>query len=151
MECLKIRRHLLFIRLPKRSSNVANSIWRSRSNCRSLLQKKRNAGENRIEDERRDREGAIGRGRPPHESVACLNQDQHRSEDDDADFPRDRAVALQINNSAHKKNSYLQCKFDASVIPKTKPDLQRVVIDSEIGAMNNQIEKPMRKNGETHQ
>src|SRR5437762_10006273 len=139
------------MRLPRRSSNVANSIWRSRSNCRSLLQKKRNAGENRIEDERRDRKGAIGRGQPAQEGVAGLNQDQHRSENDDADFPRDCAVAFQINNSAHKKNSDLQCKFDASVIPKTEADFQRVVIDGEIGAMNNQIEKPMRKNSETHQ
>src|SRR5207249_10806980 len=151
MECLKISRHLLFRRLPKRTSNAANSIWKSRSDCRSLLQKKRNAGENRIEDERRDREGAIGRGRPPHESVACLNQNQHRSEDDDADFPRNRAVALQINDRAEQKNSDLQYKFDASIIPKTEADFQRVVIDGEIGTMNNQIEKPMRKNGETHE
>src|SRR5437762_11879029 len=112
------------MRLPRRSSNVANSIWRSRSNCRSLLQKKRNAGENRIEDERRDREGAIGRGRPAQEGVAGLKQDQHRSEDDDADFPRDRAFALQINDRAQKKKSDFQYKFDASIIPKTEADFQ---------------------------
>jgi len=37
------------------------------------------------------------------------------------------------------------------MIPKTEADLYRVVIDGEIGTMNNQIEKPMRKNGESHQ
>src|SRR5206468_5954642 len=112
---------------------------KSRGDCASLLEEKRDDSENRIEDERRDRERAIGGGRRAQEGVAGLNQDQHRNENDDADFPRDRAVAFQINNSAHKKNSYLQYKFDASVIPKTEPDLQRVVIDGEIGAMNNQI------------
>src|SRR5438874_5056791 len=131
--------------------NVVVSSSPSTLNCASLLEKKRNAGENRIKDERRDREGAIGRGRPAHEGVACLNQDQHRSENDDADLPHDRAVAFQIEQRAEKKNSDLQYKFDASIIPKTEADFQCVVIDGEIGTMNNQIEKPMRKNGEPHQ
>ncbi len=117
----------------------------------SLFQKERDGRENRIEDERRDCERAIGRGRPAHEGVACLNQDQHRNENDDADFPRDRAVAFQINDRAEKKNSDLQYKFDASVIPKTEADFQRVVVDGEVGTMNNQIEKPMRKNSESHE
>jgi len=80
-----------------------------------------------------------------------LNQDQHGNEDDDADLSRDRAIAFQIEHRAEKKNRDLQYKFDVSVIPKTEADLQRVVIDGEIGTMNNQIEKPMRKNGESHQ
>src|SRR5207249_3888054 len=39
--------------------NVVVSSSPSTLNCASLLEKKRNAGENRIKDERRDREGAI--------------------------------------------------------------------------------------------
>src|SRR5205823_9225492 len=74
-----------------------------------------------------------------------------RNENNDADLPRDRAVAFRIKDRADEKNSDLQYKFDASVIPKTEADFQRVVIDGEIGTMNNQIEKPMRKNGETHE
>ena len=127
------------------------SDGKSRWDCASLLKEERDDRENRVEHERGDRKGATGRGQPVQEGIAGLNQDQRRNENDDADFPRDRAVAFQINNSAHKKNSDLQCKFDASVIPKTEADFQRVVIDGEIGTMNNQIEKPMRKNGETHQ
>src|SRR5213078_3812964 len=123
----------------------------SRWDCASPLQEKRDDRENRVEDERRDREGAIGGGRLSQEGVACLNQDQHRNENDDADLPRDRAVAFRIKDRADEKNSDLQYKFDASVIPKTEADLYRVVIDGEIGTMNNQIEKPMRKNGETHE
>src|SRR6266487_449032 len=122
-----------------------------RGDCASLLEKKRNDREDRVEDERRDRKGAIGRGQAAQEDVAGLNQDQHRNENDDADLSRDGAVAFQIEDRAEKKNSDLQYKFDASVIPKTEADFQRVVIDGEIGAMNNQIEKPMRKNGETHE
>ncbi len=132
---------------PQRSARWKKSRW----DCPSLLEKERDDRENRVEDERRDREGAIGRGRPAQEGVAGLNQDQRRNENDDADFPRDRAVAFQINDRAQKKNSHLQCKFDASMSPKTETDLHRVVIDGEIGTMNNQIEKPMRKNGETHE
>src|SRR6266568_617289 len=101
---------------PQRSARWKKSRW----DCPSLLEKERDDRENRVEDERRDREGAIGRGRPAQEGVAGLNQDQRRNENDDADFPRDRAVAFQINDRAQKK-------------------------------MNNQIEKPMRKNGETHE
>src|SRR5882724_839497 len=115
-----------------------------------LLEQERDDRENRVEDERRDREGAIGRGRTAQEGVACLNQHQRRSEDDDAGFPRDRAVAFQIKDRAKKKNSDLQYKFDPSMIPKTEADFQRVVIDGEIGTMNNKIEKPMRKHGEPH-
>ena len=122
-----------------------------RGDCASFLKEERDDRENRVEDERRDRKGAIGRGRLAQERVACLNQDQHRNENDDADLPRDRAVAFQIEHRAENKNSDLQYKFDASMIPKTEADFQRVVIDREIGTMNNQIEKPMRKNGETHQ
>ena len=124
---------------------------KSRWDCASLLKEERDDGENRVEDERRDREGAIGTGRSAHEGVTCLNQDQQRNENDDADLSRDRAVAFQINDRAEKKNSDLQTELDGSVIPKSEPDFQRVVIDGEIGTMNNQIKKPMRKNGESHQ
>ena len=122
-----------------------------RGDCASLLEKERNDREDRVEHERRDRKGAIGRGQPAQEGIAGLNQNQHRNENDDADLPRDRAIAFQIEHRAENKNSDLQYKFDPSMIPKTEADLQRVVIDGEIGAMNNQIEKPMRENGETHQ
>jgi hypothetical protein len=124
---------------------------KSRSDPLSLLEKEGDNRENRVEDKRSDRETAIGRGWPTQESIAGLDQDQRRNENDDADLPRDRAVAFQIKHRAGKKNSDLQYKFDASVIPKTEADFQRVVIDGEIRAMNNQIEKAMRKNGETHE
>jgi hypothetical protein len=124
---------------------------KSRSDPLSLLEKEGDNSENRVEDKRSDRETAIGRGRLAQESIAGLDQDQCRNENDDADLPRDRAVAFQIKHRAGKKNSDLQYKFDASVIPKTEADFQRVVIDGEVGTMNNQIEKPMRENGETHQ
>src|SRR5438477_8108053 len=110
---------------------------KSRSDCASLLEEKRDDSENRVEDERGHRESAIGRRQTAQESVACLNQDQCRNENDDADFPRDRSVAFQIEHRAEKKDSDLQYKFDASVIPKTEADFQRVVIDGEIGTMNN--------------
>jgi hypothetical protein len=122
-----------------------------RGDCASLLEKERNDREDRVEHERRDRKGAIGRGQPAQEGIAGLNQDQRCNENDDADFSRDRAIAFQIEHRAENKNSDLQYKFHPSLIPKTEADFQRVVIDGEIGAMNNQIEKPMRKNGETHQ
>lgn len=124
---------------------------KSREDCASLLKEGRDHRENRVEDERHDREGAIGGGRLAQEGVAGLNQDQRRNENDDADLPRDRTVAFQIEHRAEKKNRDLQYKFDVSVIPKTEADLHRVVIDGQIGSMNNQIEKPMRKNGESHQ
>src|SRR5258708_16035854 len=101
----------------------------SRWDCASLLQEKRDDRENRVKDERSDRKGTIGTGRAAHERVACLNQDEHRNENDDADFPRDRAVAFQIEHGAEKKNSDLQYKFDPCMIPKTQADVQRVVID----------------------
>src|SRR6266496_6376934 len=101
----------------------------SRWDCASLLEEKRDDRENRVKDERSDREGTIGRGRAAHEGVACLNQDQHGNESDDAHLPRDRAVAFQIEHRAEKKNSDLQDEFDGSVIPKTEADFQRVVID----------------------
>ena len=94
---------------------------KSRRDCASLLEEKRDDRENRVEDERRDREGAIGRGRSAHEGVTCLNQDQQRNENDDADLPRDRAVAFQIEHRAAKKNSDLQTELDGSVIPRPKP------------------------------
>jgi hypothetical protein len=122
---------------------------KSRRDCASLLKEGRDRRENRVEHESRDRKGAIGRGQPAQERVARLNQDQRRNENDDADSPCDRAVALQIKHPANEKNSALQSKFGAFVIPKTKADLYRVVIDGEIGTMNNQIEKPVRENGET--
>src|SRR5207244_199635 len=122
---------------------------KSRRDCASFFEEKRDDRENRVEDERRDRERAIGGGRLAQEGVACLNQDQRRNENDDADLSRDGAVAFQIEPRAEKKNRDLQYKFDASVIPKTETDLHRVVIDGEIWTMNNQIEKPMRKNGAT--
>jgi len=54
------------------------------------------------------------------------------------------------NRAPRRKEGFdLQYKFNASAIPKTEADLHRVVIDGEIGTMNNQIEKPMRKDGET--
>jgi hypothetical protein len=124
---------------------------KSRRDCASLLKEKRDDRENRVEDERRDRERAIGGGRLAQKSITGLNQDQHCNEDDDADLSRDRAVAFQIEHRAKKKDSDLQNKFDASVIPKTEADLYRVVIDGEIGTMNNEIKEPMRKNGETHE
>src|SRR6266542_3446716 len=124
---------------------------KSRRDCASFLEEKSDDRENRVEDERRDRERAIGGGRLAQEGVACLNQDQRRNENDDADLSRDGAVAFQIEHRAEKKDSDLQYKFDASVNPKPEADYQRVVIDGEIGAMNNQIEKPMRKDGETHE
>ena len=129
------------------SDNAGKSRW----DCASLLDEERDDRENRVEDERRDRKSAIGTGRAAHKRVACLNQDQHSNESDDADLSRDRAVAFQIEDRAAKKNSDLQTELDGSVIPKTEADFQRVVIDGEIRAMNNQIEKPMRKNGETHE
>src|SRR4029077_4675872 len=124
---------------------------KSREDCASLLKEERDDRENRVEHERDDRKGAIGGGRPAQEGVAGLNQDQRRNENDDADLPRDRTVAFQIKHCTEKKNRDLQYKFDASVIPKTEADFYRVVIDGEIRTMNNQIEKPMRKNRETHQ
>src|SRR5437763_4035853 len=102
---------------------------KSRSDCASLLEEKRDDSENRVEDERGHRKGAIRRRQPAQESVACLNQYQCRNENDDADFPRDRSVAFQIEHRTEKKDSDLQYKFDASVIPKTEADFQRIVID----------------------
>src|ERR1700693_1239440 len=113
----------------------------SRRDCASLLKEERVDRENRVEDERRDRERVIGGGRLAHKSVTGLNQDQHRNENDDADLSRDRAVAFQIEHRAEKKNSDLQYEFDASVIPKTEADLHGVVIDGEIGTMNNEIKE----------
>jgi len=63
---------------------------KSRRDCASFLEEKRDDRENRVEDERRDRERAIGGGRLAQEDVACLNQDQHRNENDGAIF---RAMA----------------------------------------------------------
>src|SRR6266404_7867260 len=83
---------------------------KSRRDCASFLEEKRDDRENRVEDERRDRERAIGGGRLAQEGVACLNQDQRRNENDDADLPRDRAVAFQIKDRADEKNSDLQYK-----------------------------------------
>ena len=128
-----------------------NAMEKSRRDCASLLKEERDDRENRVEDERRDRKGAIGIGRAAHERVACLNQNQRRNENNDADSPRDRVIAFQIEHRTEKKNRDLQYKFDRSMIPKTEADLYRVVIDGEIGTMNHQIEKPMRKNRETHQ
>jgi hypothetical protein len=123
---------------------------KSRRDCASFLEEKRDDRENRVEDERRAREHAIGGGRLAHKSVTGLNQGQHRNENDDADLSRDGAVVFQIEDRAEKKNSDLQYKFDASMIPKTEANFHRVVIDGEIRTMNNQIEKPMGKNSETH-
>jgi hypothetical protein len=78
---------------------------------RVASQKKRNAGENRIKDERRDRESTIGGGRRAQEGVACLNQDQHGNEDDDADLSRDRAIAFHIEHRAEKKNRDLRSRL----------------------------------------
>src|SRR5437879_3600004 len=85
-------------RFPKSAPNIAASFseWqfiiphpisdgKSRWDCASLLKEERDDRENRVEDERRDRERAIGRGRLAQERVACLNQDQRRNENDDAD------------------------------------------------------------------
>src|SRR5882724_9691749 len=124
---------------------------KSRRDCASLLEEKRDDREDRVEHERRDRKSAIGTGWLAQESVARLNQDQRRNENDDADLSRNHAVAFQIEHRAENKNSDLQYKFDSSIIPKTETDLHRVVIDGEIGTMNDQIEKPMRKNGEPHE
>ena len=76
-----------------------------------LLKNKPNAGENRIKDERRDRESTIGGGRRAQEGVACLNQDQHSNEDDDADLSRDRGIAFQIEHRAEEKNRDIRSRF----------------------------------------
>ena len=139
-------RHLLFLDALRHQRDE-----KSRRVCASFLEEKRDDRENRVEDERHDRERAIGGGRLAQEGVAGLNQDQGRNENDDADLSRYRAVSFQIEDRAEKKNSDLQYKFDASMIPKTEANFHRVVIDGEIRTMNDQIEKPMRKNRETHQ
>jgi hypothetical protein len=68
----------------------------------SLLEKERRGRENRVEDERRDRKGAIGREQPALEDIVCLNQDQHRNENDDPDFSRSLHYVSR-NNHAEKK------------------------------------------------
>ena len=84
---------------------------KSRRDCASLLEEKRDDRENRVEDERPDRKGAIGGGRLAQEGVAGLNQNQRRNENDDADLSRDRAIAFQIEHRAEKKNRDLRSRL----------------------------------------
>jgi len=62
----------------------------SKSPCSLLfLEQERNCGEQRVENQRGNCDDTARRKRPASERGLRLNEDQERTENDDADLPRD--------------------------------------------------------------
>src|SRR5207244_7820303 len=86
---------------------------------------------------------------PAGKGVAHLNQNRYDAESDDAGLSRDRTVSFEIDENTGDEDRDLETKFQAPVIPKTKADLQNVIVDGEIGTVDDQIQDPMRKDSKS--
>src|SRR5262249_31144739 len=64
---------------------------------------------------------------------------------------RRRHIARQVKENAADEQSDFQSKFWVPVIPQTKTNFPRIIVNGEIARMCNEIENPVGENGNAHQ
>src|SRR5215475_12304952 len=86
-----------------------------------------------------------------HVRITYLDNNQGESEGDHRSFANYRhRISRQVKHDPHSEQRYFQCELRVSIIPQTETDFPSVVVNREITRMGDEIENPMRENGDTN-